>query len=145
MAVPKSNPEQRFKFGVSCLKTGAVDRAREAFAEAVEAEPENGLYLAHFHYSRYLIDQSAAKGVIARLKDLARDDEGRETALLFLGHIERGRGKLDLATKYYRLCLRMNPRNVEAKRQMRLFDMRTSKRKTGVLERLFSKPGKKRS
>jgi hypothetical protein len=136
---PEISPREHFKNGLTFLSAGQSDRALESFKEATEAEPANVSYMAHHAWAQYLVDPETAKDVVTVLKRaIAESDESSvEWPALFMGHILSAEGQEDQAVGYYRECLHGNPRNVEAKRRLRLYDMRT---KTGgsFLDKLFS-------
>jgi len=129
-----------FKAGVTFLSGGQPDKALKAFRQAHEADPDDVTFLAHYAWSLYLVDRRNAKEVVGILKKEIADHDGAELEwpALFMGHILSAEGQEDKAVRYYEECLSSNPRNVEAKRRLRLYDMR-KKTSNSFLDKLFSK------
>ena len=138
------DPKQLFKTGNTLLGSGSNERAMKAFEKALEKDPENTTYLAHYAWAMYLVDTEKAAKVTKLLKEAAKKGEGGsvEWPTLFLGHLMTAEGRADQGVEYYERCLQANPNNIEAKRRLRLHDMRKSAG-GGFLDKLF-KPKKKK-
>ena len=137
------DPRQLFKTGTTLLGSGSNERALKAFEKALEKDPENATYLAHYAWSMYLVDTEKASKVTKLLRDAIKQGQGSglEWPTLFLGHLMTAEGQAKEGVEYYEQCLQANPNNIEAKRRLRLHDMRKT---TGsFLDKLF-KPKKKK-
>jgi tetratricopeptide (TPR) repeat protein len=62
--------------------------------------------------------------------------KGREKPYLLLGRLYKAMGKVGAAKKMFMRAVQINPRCVEAMREMRIMSMRSDKDK-GVLKRIF--------
>lgn len=135
--------KQLFKTGTTLMASGNNERALKAFEKALSTDKENTTYLGHYAWALYLVDQENSGKALRLLKDAHKDAQGadKEWPALFLGHLMIAEGKADRGVSYYQSCLQANPNNIEARRRLRLHDMR-NKSSGGFLDKLFSK-GKK--
>ena len=107
--------------------------------DSASAAAEEGEYCAHYgwclhqcHPDNAVILQEAIEHVRRGVK-LARD---RETPYLFLGRLYKVAGRTDAAEKMFNRAVVVQPRCVEALREIRLINMRREKGK-GVIRWLL--------
>jgi tetratricopeptide (TPR) repeat protein len=133
-------PEQAYRNGLNFMAAGNVAAAHEAFKRAHEGSPTFAPYLAHWAYTRYVLDPKTIKDVKASLMAILTSAGESEHAALFMGHILSAEAHEKEAHNYYQRCLAINPRNIEALRRVRLYNMRhNDKKQGGFLDRLFKK------
>lgn len=136
------NAEHQFLKGERLLKAGNIAKAHEAFAQAVELYPKESEYQACFGWTTFKLNHPAdakkadegEKIVKQALTMNARNDK----AHYFLGQIAKTRGDLDEAKKQFEKALDIQPDNIDAQRELRVMDMRDSK-KSGGLSGLFGR------
>ncbi|MCA9561856.1 MAG: DnaJ domain-containing protein [Myxococcales bacterium] len=135
-----TTPKQAFKAGVTQLAAGNNDSALGYFQQAYSAEENNASYVAHYAWTMYLNDSEKVKDAVTLLKKALVDfkDADLEWPALFLGHIFMAEDREDKALRFYQQALEANPRNIEAKRRLRLHDMR-KKANNSFLDKLFTK------
>jgi tetratricopeptide (TPR) repeat protein len=109
------------------------------YGKAVEHNPEEGEYHAHYGWCLHLIhpDDSAMIGEaiehVRRGIKLARD---HEKPYLFLGRLYKVLGRGKAAEKMFTHAVQIRPDSVEAMRELRLLNMRRNKNK-GLIGRLL--------
>lgn len=126
------NAEHQFLKGERLLKAGNVAKAFEAFGAAVELYPKESEYQACYGWTMFKMSHPSdmpkanegEKIIRSALTMNARNDK----AHLFLGQIARIKGNLDEAKKHFDKALEIQPDNVEAQRELRVLDMRESKK-----------------
>lgn len=126
------NAEHQFLKGERLLKAGNVAKAHEAFAAAVELYPKESEYQACYGWTMFKLHHpgempkanEGEKIIRSALTMNARNDK----AHLFLGQIARIKGNVDEAKKHFDKALEIQPDNVEAQRELRVLDMRESKK-----------------
>jgi tetratricopeptide (TPR) repeat protein len=78
------------------------------------------------------------------LDDVLRKDRHLERALFYRAELLKRSGDYEQAIRDYRKAVRLNPRNIDAAREVRLHDLRQRKASAGLLGKLFggNKPKK---
>jgi CheY-like chemotaxis protein len=131
--------ETEFQKGESLARRREYELALMHFGKAVEHNPEEGEYHAHYGWCLHLIhpDDTVMIGEaiehVRRGIKLARD---HEKPYLFLGRLYKAMGRSDAAEKMFAHVVRIRPDSVEAMRELRLLNMRREKNK-GLIGRLF--------
>ena len=123
--------QTKFKMALVLLKKRNYTQARELLKYATESDGKNGTYKAYFAWSLWtdpslLIDVVGPKvmDLLAAAVKLAPDDA---QAHYFYGAVLKVRGDLAKAQKFFRKTLEIDPRHVEATRELRLMRMRQKK------------------
>ena len=139
------DPRQLFKTGTTLLGSGSNSRALQTFKKALDQDESNATYLAHYAWAMYLVDNGDVGKATKLLKDAVKLAQGSdlEWPTLFLGHLYMAEGNPNGGVENYRKALTANPGNIEAKRRLRLHDMR-NKGTGSFLDKLFSKSKKKK-
>jgi curved DNA-binding protein CbpA len=131
------------------LKRGDLASAERLVAHAVELDPDHADYAALLAWVRAQRSQAAIELVEAtKLLDRAIGrDPDNDRALYFRGAIYKRLGRSAEALRDFRAAAEINPRNVDAVREVRLFHMRARATnpppapddKKGLIGRLFKK------
>jgi CheY-like chemotaxis protein/tetratricopeptide (TPR) repeat protein len=131
--------ETAFQNAKEAQRSRDFEGALILYGKALECYPEEGEYCAHYgwclhqcHPDNAVILQEAIEHVRRGVK-LARD---RETPYLFLGRLYKVAGRTDAAEKMFNRAVAVQPRCVEALREIRLINMRREKGK-GVIRWLL--------
>jgi len=131
--------ETEFQRGESLLKARDYEGALLCFGKAVQHFPDEGEYHAHYGWALYLchpdnevVFEEAIEHVRRGVK-LAND---REKPYLYLGRLYKVMGKLEAAQKMFTRAVQIQPRCVEALRDLRLLKMQMDKDK-GLIKKLF--------
>jgi curved DNA-binding protein CbpA len=144
------NSENAFRTGKNFLNSGSYKGAFENFKEAYESNPDEVQYEAYFLYTQFLLEEKDQTGVVVNkalsTKVFNRLDEIHQTStaqkkdwlLAFMGTVALGLGKDREAYGLFREALYMNPQNRDAKRQLRLIEIRKRKKPKGVLDKIKS-------
>ena len=136
--------EHQFLKGERLLKAGNVEKAHEAFEEAVKLYPKESEYQACLGWTTFKLAHPSDSAKAAEgekiIKNALTMNARNDKAHLFLGQIARIKGDLEQAKKQFQKALDIQPDNVEAQRELRVLDMRESKK--GGLGGLF-RTGKK--
>lgn len=128
------NAESSFRKGQNMLSTGSHKGAHEQFRIACENNPDDLEYRAHYLYTEYLMvpkdeegnprSRSRAEKIYDELDAILKEMPERDWLLAFLGVVAMGLDRDRTAKTLFKEALRFNPRNVTAKRQIRLLKMR---------------------
>lgn len=131
--------ETEFQKGERLMNERDYESALVCFGRAMENFPSAGEYRSHYGWCLYLCHpdssvmlQEALEHCREGLK-LAKD---REKSYLLLGRLYKVMGKAGAAKKMFTRAVQIQPRSVEAMRELRIMDMRQDKDK-GMLKRLF--------
>jgi len=133
------------------FKKGNVATAESLIKQAVEADPDQPEYRALYAWI-----QAARVGTPAQLADGERTNHYRkqiqmldeviksepafERALFYRAELLKRSGFTEKAMRDYRKAAKINPRNIDAARMVRLHERRQKRRtSTGILGRLFGK------
>lgn len=135
------------------LKKNDVNQAAELANRAAEADPEQGEYVALSLWIQSLKrgDPPALqegktsafyKDIIDQLDVILKKEPNLERALFYRGTLLKRSGFEDKAIRDFRMVSQLNPKNIDAQREMRLFIMRREKKakdEAGILGKLFKK------
>lgn len=142
-------PEEQAKFsfneGYKKFRNQQYPEALPLFEKAYTLEPENGLYTTFFAYTTFQTNAEA----IDEAQDLLEKaiKTGHRQALpdahLFLGYVLKIKGLERKAHRNFEMALSLNPTSVDAKREIRLYEMRhkdsSSSDPVGFLKNMFKK------
>ncbi len=120
--------ETKFKMGMVLLKKRSYSEARALLQTAAEADPTNGTYKAYLAWAMWtdpslLIDVVGPK-VLELLEEATKHTNTDAQAFYFYGAVLKVRGDLARAQKMFKKTLNIDPRHVEATRELRLMRMR---------------------
>jgi CheY-like chemotaxis protein len=131
--------EQQFQKGMQSLRGRGFGEAFQCFKRAVELYPDEGEYLAHLGWARYLSapdDTGAQQEAIRALRRAAKLAPDSEKPYLFLGQLFKGSGQNELAERMFVRAVQQNSDCVEALRELRLINLRREKQK-GLVRKLL--------
>lgn len=134
----KLDAEVEFQRGEAHLRDRKYEAALMCFGNALERNPSEGEYHAHYGYCLFLIHQDETAMVeeaiehVKRGLKLARD---HEKPYLFLGRLYKAIGQGGAAEKMFTRAIQIRPDSVEAMRELRLINMR--KNKKGLIGRIL--------
>lgn len=124
------------------LKKGKLAEAEEEARQAHEDDPEQAEYaalyadiLSRLAESRKIADLSEYVGMVNRAKSMQPDNI---KVRLYRARVLKRAGMDEEAMKEFRKVVRAQPHNVEAARELRLFEMRKEKGKS-TLKKLFGR------
>jgi tetratricopeptide (TPR) repeat protein len=116
-----------YEKGEACLRTRDFAKARAFLEAAVRAHP-----IARFQSAlawAYVSDPTVKDRERAReLVGLATKDPSCDRAFYLAGVLARDDGSDDAAERHFNACLKANPRNAEAVRELRAIELRRKKR-----------------
>lgn len=133
--------ETEFQRGEHFLEERAYESALLCFGRAMENFPANGEYRSHYGWCLYLChqDNSVMLGeALEHCREGLKLAKDREKPYLYLGRLYKVMGKPGAAKKMLTRAVQIKPQCVEAMRELRIMNMRSTKDK-GVLKRLFRK------
>ncbi len=139
-----------FQKGEILYKKGQTAEAENLVRQANEADPEQPEYralLAWIQAERLGVPDPAAgelasthyREQIAMLNEVLTKEPKFERALFYRAQLLKRSGELQLAMADFRKVAQINPRNIDAAREVRLFDRRKQRESKGLLGRLFGK------
>ena len=134
--------EANFQKGKMCLAKGESRRSLEFFEAAVKQDNHVAVYRIYRGWNRYLcsdaVDLRTRHDAREEIKSALAADESQDAGYLFLGLITKATGNDDLAERFFRKTLALNPANAEASRELRLLDTRRrEKPKEGLFNRIL--------
>jgi tetratricopeptide (TPR) repeat protein/CheY-like chemotaxis protein len=130
--------EVEFQQGEMLLRERRYESALLCFGKALQRVPQEGEYVARYGWCLHLCHPDSSAMVeeaiehVRRSLKLARD---HEKPYLFLGRLYKVIGKPEAAGKMFTRAVQVQPRSVEALRELRLIDLR--RRKKGLIGRLL--------
>ena len=138
-----------FQKGEVLFKKGSLASAEAMVSQAVEADPAQPEYVALLAWiqaqrSGPLPEDDGARRrhhaqQIKMLSQVIEVEPEYERALFYRAELLKRSGFGDRALRDYRACMRLNPRNIDAAREVRLADKREKKDGGSLLGRLFGK------
>jgi CheY-like chemotaxis protein len=135
--------ETAFQKGTVLFKVKKYDQAQNAFAEALEINPNEAEYLMYQTWSAYKSNPKAMDVIIDARKNLLRAIELNpklSLAHLFLGYLCKDEGNKKEAQRHFERAIKCDPNCTEALREIRLMGMRkekTEKEKKGLFGKIF--------
>lgn len=137
--------DSTFKLGQQLLEQGKAKAALDKFNAACDLNPDSPVFLAYKTYAEYLSlgrDKDGKPGNKRRaeqLRDaliqLIENTENFDVGHVFLGMIYQDAGDDSRARHQFLTARSLNPKNVQAQRQLRLMNMRQDK-KDNLLEKI---------
>lgn len=142
--------ENFFLRGKNMFKTGGHRGAHELFKAAHEANPDEGEYKAYYLYTEYLqiskdengrvVNKTRSTAILKELEEIQTHVKEKDWMMTFMGTIHLGLNNERQAISFFREATYLNPNNHDAKRQIRLLEMRKGASKSGgFFARLFGK------
>jgi CheY-like chemotaxis protein/tetratricopeptide (TPR) repeat protein len=130
---------EQFRRGEALLRGRAYEEALVCFGSALENNPEEGDYHAHYGWTLHLThptDTPILKEAIEHLRRSLKLASHPDQAYLFMGRIFRSMGQPEQAEKMFTRAVQIEPDCVEALRELRLINMRRERSK-GLIKRLL--------
>jgi curved DNA-binding protein CbpA/CheY-like chemotaxis protein len=137
--------DSNFQRGKACLAKGENKRALEFFEAAARQDAHQAVYRIYRGWTRYLCadpaDQRTRHDAREDLKSALASDESQDAGYVFLGIISKNQGNEELAERFFRKTLALNPSNADAIRELRLLDARRREKPKdgGLFNRLLKK------
>ncbi len=133
--------ETAFQRGMVFFRVKKYLEAEQAFAEALELNPNEAEYLMYQAWSAYKANPKATEVILHTRKKLMRAAELNprlSLAHLYLGYICKDEGNEKEAQRRFERAIQHNPNCTEALRELRLMSMRKEKEKKGLFGKMFS-------
>lgn len=120
--------ESNFQKGKTCLSKGENKRALDFLDAAVRQDSHQAVYRIYRGWAKYLCadatDQRTRHEAREEIKSALSADESQDAGYLFLGQITKASGNEELAERFFRKTLALNPSNSDALRELRLLETR---------------------
>lgn len=120
--------ESNFQKGKTCLAKGENRRALDFFEAAARQDNHQAVYRIYRGWTRYLCadaaDNRTRHDAREEIKTALSADESQDAGYLFLGQITKAAGNEELAERFFRKTLALNPANADALRELRLLETR---------------------
>jgi len=135
--------EKLFQKAVVLMRAEQWKKCLELVDRARELAPKQAEYLAVWSYVQFRTraPDAAVDDLIAHLRRAEEQSPNSERVHLYLAQMLKRVGHQAEARTHYERVLDVNPRNIEAAREIRLMEMRAGKedqKKKGFLKRLLS-------
>ena len=127
--------------GETALAARSYEAALAHFGKALELYPDEGDHHAYYGYALHLChpaDEAMVAEAMEHVKRGIKLASHREKPYLFLGRLHKAVGRADHAEKMFMRAVHVEPKCVEAIRELRLIQMRREKSK-GLIGRLFGR------
>jgi CheY-like chemotaxis protein/curved DNA-binding protein CbpA len=137
--------DSNFQRGKACLAKGENRRALDFFEAAARQDAHQAVYRIYRGWTRYLCadpaDQRTRHDAREDLKSALAADESQDAGYVFLGIISKNQGNEELAERFFRKTLALNPSNADAIRELRLLEARRREKpkEGGLFNRLLKK------
>ena len=131
--------EQQFQLGETALRDRAYEQALRHFGRALELNPEEGEYHAHYGYALHMChpdDSQMIQEALEHAKRAIKLASDREKPYLLMGRLCKATGRAGAAEKMFTRAIEIQPNCVEALRELRLINMRRHKGR-GLIGRIL--------
>jgi DNA-binding response OmpR family regulator/DnaJ-domain-containing protein 1 len=127
--------EQMFRRGEQLVRSRDYPGAVRVLAKALELSPDEGEIHALYGWALFLVnrdDDAARTRAIRHLEQATALAQASATPLYYLGQLRKACGELGEALRMFRKVVDLQPNHVEANRELRLLQMRSSKDQSGL-------------
>ncbi|MDJ0765252.1 MAG: DnaJ domain-containing protein [Myxococcota bacterium] len=136
--------ETFFQKALVFLKRGQTDKAMNMIERARALNPQEGEYIAIWAHlmGKQRPSTEGVEDLVGALREAATSYPKSERAHLYLAQMLMRAGHQNEAQRHFGRVLELNPRNIEAARELRLMEMRGKKTKetaSGLFKRLFKR------
>jgi curved DNA-binding protein CbpA len=124
------------------LKKHDLKAAEEEARAAVEGDPQQAEYMALYAWVQAQTPREDYGSFIARLSQAIKLEPNNKRALWYRGQLYKRMGKERKAARDFKQLLELDPRHLEAQREVRLYEMRRSQpkeEKSGILGKWFKR------
>jgi tetratricopeptide (TPR) repeat protein len=131
-----------FQKAMVILKQNKLEQALAMVEQAHNSCPDEAEYSAGYAYLQVMLGKTEPEKQIRIFRDAAKDSPKSENVHLFFAKVLHKAGKDGEAKEEFRKVLEINPRNIEAAREIRIIEMRmknTGKHKVPGLFGMFKK------
>jgi curved DNA-binding protein CbpA len=133
--------EMAMRRGEIALKRGDFASALRELEAAVAGNPTEGEHLSVLAFARVCAGQTSWGEAKAQFAQGARLSPKSGRTYYYLGLANKETGEQDKAYNYFRKAIDLDPRLIDAEREMRLINMRKEKNeKKGLFDRFRKKP-----
>jgi hypothetical protein len=124
--------QEYFNRGYKAYKNENNEQALECFEKAHEFDEDNGLYKTFYGYLQFLNDPDKKDEAQQLLREALKSDnrQAQPDAHLFYGRILKVKDEHERARKHFERSVDLNPESIEAKRELRVYEMREDKGKS---------------
>ncbi|MFB6374022.1 MAG: DnaJ domain-containing protein [Bradymonadaceae bacterium] len=128
--------QEYFNQGYKAYKNEDHENALTYFEQALEYDGDNGLYKTFYGYLLFLNDPDDKNKAQRLLSEALETDnkQAKPDAHLFLGRILKVKDKHDQAKQHFQKAVDLNPESVEAKRELRVYELRENSGKDATGE-----------
>ena len=119
--------EIAFTQGELFLKNRNYAKAVELFQQAVDGNAYAVEYKAYLGWAMFLADPSKYTEAAKLIHEVIKTNPNLDKGFYFLGCIFKARNELSQAENAFKKAVSVNPNNVDAQRELRLFSMRKDK------------------
>jgi curved DNA-binding protein CbpA len=140
--------EVKHQMGVVMMRKKDFQKAREYFNFAVESDPDRGEYKASLAWAMYTDakfdrEQALSKGLVL-LKEALKQQDNQPSAHYYLAQMLKTKGNTTDALFHFKRALHYDPKHLDAQREVRLMEMRSSKSDAddttaGAISKLFKR------
>lgn len=118
--------QEYFNLGYRAFKNEDEAKAHQFFELAHEYDESNALWKTFYAYTLFLRDARRRDDARELLREVVKSDDkqAKPDAHLFLGRILKIREEHDKAKRHFQRAADLDPNSVEAKRELRLYEMR---------------------
>lgn len=140
-AVAQATSAKHLKEGLKLLRAEQFAAARAEFTAAFNADPESGVCSAHLAWCDFLLDSDHPDIASRKLRLLVARPDAAEYASFFLGKIAQHAKNDAEASSHFNAVLKVNPKHVDAQRELRLIKLRAAAPATPSSTSLSSRIG----
>ena len=138
-----------FQKGEVMFRKGSYKQAEQMVKEAVDADPDQPEYLALLAWIQTHVMGKPPEDAQSRrhfyrdqikmLDAVVAKEPDYERALFYRGQLLKRSGFEEMALRDFKKVAKLNPRNIDAAREVRLSKLRNKKEEKGLLGRFFNK------
>lgn len=129
--------------GVSMLNAGSIKGAQAAFQKAIDLYPEELEYQICLAYTQFRLNHPRNRGVWEKaertIMEAVKKNDKLDRGYYFLGRIARAKERPDRAKRFFAKAVKINPRNVDARKGYLAIKAEEQKEDEGMFASLFSR------
>ncbi len=124
--------QEYFNRGYKAYKNENHQKALQYFEQAHEFDEDNGLFKTFYGYLQFLTDPDKKDDAQQLLREALKSDnqQAQPDAHLFFGRILKVKDEHHRAKRHFERAVELNPNSIEAKRELRVYEMREQKGKS---------------
>lgn len=117
--------DKLYQMAMVLMRQKKNEQAYEMIDEACQSCPTEGDYMAARAYLKMILEKETAENLLSVFREAIRHNPKSERAHFYFGQALKKENRTAEAKQQFQLTVEINPRNIEAAREIRLIEMRS--------------------